>query len=178
MRSLSGAAVLAAVLLLSAGCSADEPAGVAAQTPSVAAAAPGASGAAPQASGDTGPDAGGPDAGDAALAGNTRAICAQAAKTGGDFAATFAEDLKLLIDASSAKDPDLAAKVEQKTARDVQNYSFALTDLSKLASDRAVSKALADMGRQVTELKGDVRKLDERKLDALRATLDKACGSQ
>jgi hypothetical protein len=116
------------------------------------------------------------NAGDAALAGNTAAICTQAAKTGGQFAAMFAYDLKVLIDAESAKDKDLAGKAQQKTSRDVDNYSYALTDMSKLVADPTVKKALAAMGKQVTALKGDVRKLDDSKLQELGATLDKACG--
>jgi hypothetical protein len=118
----------------------------------------------------------GKNAGDAALAGNTAAICTQAAKTGGQFAAMFAYDLKVLIDAESAKDKDLAAKAKEKTSRDVDNYSFALTDMSKLVADPTVKKALAAMGKQVTALKGDVRKLDDSKLQELNGTLDKACG--
>jgi hypothetical protein len=59
----------------------------------------------------------------------------------------------------------------------VQNYSYALNDLAKLAADPAVSTALADMSKQVNALKGDLRKLDETKLNGLRSTLDQACGT-
>jgi hypothetical protein len=48
--------------------------------------------------------------------------------------------------------------------------------MSKLAADPAVKKALSTMGAQVTALKGDVTKLDEKKLTELHAVLDKACG--
>ncbi len=180
MRRLPAAAVLTGALLLAAGCSTDpEPAG--APTPPSAPTAAGSSGPAARATpggGSSSAPGGTRDAGDAALAGNTGAICDQARKTSGTFAATFAQDLKLLIDAASADNPDLAAKAEQKTTRDVENYSFALKDLSQLAADAEVKTALADMGRQVTALKGDVRKLDDRKLAALRGTLDEACGTE
>ena len=114
--------------------------------------------------------------GDAALSGNSKAICRQAAKTGGDAGKNFAQDLKLLIDAESAQDADLVAKAKAKTSRDVENYSFALTDMSKLAAEPTLKAALADMGKQVTALKGDVRKLDADRLAKLQETLDKACG--
>jgi hypothetical protein len=76
-------------------------------------------GVAPSAAGraGAGPSGAGQNAGDAALTGNTDAICDQAAKTGGEFAATFAQDLKLLIDAESAQDKAQAARVKAKTSR-------------------------------------------------------------
>ncbi|WP_433793831.1 hypothetical protein [Actinoplanes sp. CA-252034] len=48
--------------------------------------------------------------------------------------------------------------------------------MSKLAADPTVKKALSAMGAQVTALKGDVTKLNEKKLADLHAVLDKACG--
>jgi hypothetical protein len=174
-RLLCATAVSGAFLLLGAGCSADDPAGTtAAPTPATSgAAAPAAGG------GTTGsaPAAASPQSGDAALSGNSSAICQQAAKTGGDAAKNFAQDLKLLIDAQSAQDADQVAKAKAKTTRDVENYSYALTDMSKLASEPALKAALADMGKQVTALKGDVTKIDAAQLTKLQETLDKACGS-
>ena len=114
--------------------------------------------------------------GDAGLSKDTKAICAQADRLTSQFSATFTRDLKQLIDASTAKDPKLRAEVESKTKRDVQNYSFALKDLSGLAGDADVKKALGEMGKEVTALNGDVRKLDADKLGELSGTLDKACG--
>jgi hypothetical protein len=69
------------------------------------------------------------------------------------------------------------AKAKQKTTRDMENYSFALKDMAKLASDPALKAALSDMGAQVTALKGDVRKIDADRLTKLGETLDKACGN-
>ena len=166
--------VLTSAILLAAGCSTDT-----SGTESTAAPAPAPGGSsAPAASAPGAGDAqnGGAKGGDAALKGNTAAICNQAAKTSGDFAATFAQNLKLQIDAASAKDPAAAQKVEQKSVRDVQNYSYALTDMSKLAADKAVAKALGDMGKQVGAFKADISAIDEKKLADLRTTLDKACG--
>ena len=174
MRRLLYLTAVTGTLLLGAGCSSDEPAGT------TAAPAPVTSGATAPATGDgatTSAPAAGGASGDGALSGNTDAICQQAAKTGGDSAKNFAEDLKLLIDAETAKDADQVAKAKAKTTRDVENYSFALTDMSKLAADPALKAALADMGKQVKALKGDVRKLDAAQLTKLQETLDKACGS-
>jgi len=173
-RLLCATAVSGALLLLGTGCSADNGTlGAATPAPMPAAsgfAAPAGSAAA------TSAGAGSAGAGDAALSGNSAAICAQAAKTGGDAAKNFAQDLKLLIDAESSQDQDQVAKVKAKTTRDVENYSYALTDMAKLASEPALKQALAEMGKQVTALKGDVRKVDAEQLVKLQATLDRACG--
>jgi len=173
MRRLLCTTAVTGALLLGAGCSSDEPAGTTAAPAPVASAA-----AVP--SGGAGATASAPAAatsGDAALSGNSEAICQQATKTRGDAAKNFAQDVKLLIDAQSAQDADLVAKAKAKSARDVENFSYALTDMSKLASEPALKAALADMGRQVKVLKGDVRKIDAARLDKLQETLDKACGA-
>ncbi|GGL14667.1 hypothetical protein [Mangrovihabitans endophyticus] len=181
---LSGALLMAGVLVAgAAGCSgASSDAGAA---PSPAAGVSGGPAPTPGATvsagadGSTGADSSGGDAaagGDAALSADTEAICDQAARTGQNFASVFAQDLQLLIESSSAQDEDQVAKAREKTARDVDSYAYALTDMSKLADDPTVKKALARMGKQVTALKGDVRELDDSKLAALSATLDKACG--
>jgi hypothetical protein len=112
---------------------------------------------------------------DAALSGDTRAICAQAARTSTSFGATFAADQRLLIDAAS-KNAAAGAQAREKASRDVDSFSFALLDMSKLASDPALKKALGAMGAQVTALKGDLSRIDDEKLADLHATLDQACG--
>jgi hypothetical protein len=168
MRRLAAAAVTGVLLLT--GCSAAKTTAAGAPTPAVAA-APGTGSA-----GAT-PDASAAAAGDAALSGDTAAICDQAAKTGGNAGATFAQDLKLLIDAESAKNKAAVAAAQAKTTRDVENYSYALKDMSKLAADPAVKKALAAMGASVDKLKGDVRKIDAAELGKLQGTLSKACGN-
>ena len=178
-RLLCATALSGTVLLLGSGCSSDEPGTTAAPPPAASAAAPATSGGATSGGGTASapPAKGGAgDAGDAALSGNNDAICQQAAKTGGAAAKNFAEDRKLLVDAESAKDADQVAKAKAKTSRDVENYSYALTDMGKLAADPALKSALADMGKQVKALKGDVRKIDAAQLTKLRETLDKACG--
>jgi hypothetical protein len=175
MRRLLCATAVSGALLLAAGCSSDEPAGTAAApTPAASgAAAPATSGGA-VASAAAGAS---PGSGDAALSGNSEAICRQARKTGSDAATNFAQDLKLLIDAESAQNADQVAKAKAKTTRDVENYSYALTDMAELASDPRLKAALADMGKQVTALKGDVLKIDAARLTKVQETLDKACGS-
>ena len=115
--------------------------------------------------------------GDAALSGDTRAICEQAARTGADFAATFAANVKLQIEAASSGEPGAVQQAEQKATHDVQNYSYALTDMAKLAADPALKKALNEMGERVTGLEGDVAAIDEKELAGLRTTLDEACGT-
>ncbi|MBW6436551.1 hypothetical protein KZ829_22675 [Actinoplanes hulinensis] len=159
MRTPALASVALAALLL-AGCSGGDPAPTAAgPTPAVA----GSAAATTEKPTDT------------ALAEDTEAICAQASRTSTSFGTTFAEDYQLLIKAA-AEGAEAKAKAQEKVTRDVENFSFALLDMSKLASDAELKKALAAMGAQITALKGDVAKIDDKKLAALHATLDKACG--
>ena len=179
MRRLWATAASGAVILLSAGCS-TEPATTGSATPAVPPVPPSAAAPAPQASPGAGASAGAgaasANAGDVALAGNTDAICKQATKVSGRAAATFATNMKLLVEASTAKSKDDAQQARARTVRDVQNWSFALADLSKLVADKTVKRALADMSKQVTRLQGDVEKIDDAKLANLREQLDKACG--
>jgi hypothetical protein len=179
MRRLLAAALLTGALVAVGGCSADktdkadQPADTATFGPAPSDASSGTTGL----GGPSGPagDPGRQAAGDAALAGNTAAICKQAAKTGGQFASMFAQDRKLLAAAASTHDKDQAAKATEKASRDVDNYSFALLDMAKLAANPPLKKALGEMGNEVSAVKGDVTKLDDKKVAALQATLDKAC---
>ncbi|MEU4695017.1 hypothetical protein [Actinoplanes sp. NPDC023714] len=180
---LYAAAGLSALLLALSGCSGgsseETPAAagtVAAETPATATTTTSAAAADPtaEATGGTKSKSGG-KTGDAALAADTEAICEQASRTSTSFGKTFAEDYKLLTEASKSGG-QAKADAEQKAKRDVENFSYALIDMSKLASDKAVKKALAAMGDEVTELKGDLEKLDDEKLAGLHATLDEACG--
>jgi len=116
-----------------------------------------------------------PSAGDAALSGNTRAICEQAARTSAGFGETFIADLRLQIDAA-AKGGDVKTQADRKVARDVQNYSYALADMAKLTTDAGLKKALNQMSEQVKALKGDITKINADKMSELSATLDRACG--
>jgi hypothetical protein len=154
-------AVVAISAVLLAGCSGgDDPA-----TPAASAGVDGATGTSQQTEKPT----------DTALSEDTEAICAQASRTSNEFGKTFAEDYQLLIKAA-AESKEAKAKAQEKVSRDLENFSFALLDMSKLAADPTVKKALSAMGAQVTALKGDVSKVDEKKLADLHGVLDKACG--
>ena len=155
-------------VLAVAGCSTEK------HEPPAAAPAPAAKPSATTAS--AGPAESG-EPGNAAGAAPRDAICDQAARVSTQFAATFADDIKALIDASSKADPAAADQVRKKTARDVENYAFALSDMAGHTDDPQVKKALGEMSRQVGALKGDVRQLDEKKLAAISGGLDEACGT-
>ena len=171
--------IAAALLLAVGGCSAND------RTEAAPASAPSAADR-PAAAGEAGTAGATPGAaattaagktttdGDAALSSDTEAICKQAAKVSTDFGTTFAAD-RLLIK-TSAKNPQARTEAEQKAARDVRNFSFALLDMSKLAADPQVKKALAAMGGEVTALKGDLERISDKKLAGLHAKLDRACG--
>jgi hypothetical protein len=159
--------------LLLTGCSADQPE---ASAPAGAPSAAGVSvpeGGAPASGGVDAPA--GPDAaaGDAALSEDSEAICEQATRTSTGFGKTFAENLQLI---SSATDKPARKQAKAKATRDVQNFSFALLDMSQLASEPELKKALGAMGAEVKALSGDLDKIDDKKLAKLQATLDKACG--
>jgi hypothetical protein len=171
MRRLWATAASGAIILLSAGCTTEPAATTGAPTPAAGAAttAATATGAPSVSAPPPGP------AGDKALAGNTPAICSQAAKTSGDAAARLTQNLKSEADAASSKDKLLVEKAQQQTQRDVQNWGSALTDMSGLVADGTVKKALGDMGKEVTQLKGDAKKLDAAKIASLQKTLTEAC---
>ena len=114
---------------------------------------------------------------DAALSGNTKAICAQATRTGTAFGKTFMTHLQAQIDAAG-KNAQAGAEAKQKVEQDVSNYSSALADMAKLASNAALKAALKRMSQQVIVLKGDVTKINPSKVSAVSATLDKACGKR
>ncbi|WP_229076487.1 hypothetical protein [Actinoplanes sp. DH11] len=180
---IHAAAGLSALLLALAGCSGGDSgdagdSGATAAAP-VATAPAGASAASAAASapaaGESTGKGGTPAKGDAALSADSEAICEQASRTSTAFGQTFAEDYRLLTEAAG-QGGQAKTNAEQKAARDVQNFSFALHDMAKLAADAKLKDALAAMGDQVTALKGDLEKLDDKKLAALHATLDKACG--
>jgi hypothetical protein len=153
--------------LLAAGCSATGGDATAAAGPT-----PNAGGsAAAQASVDPSVAA----AGDKALSGNTKAICAQAARTTTSFGQAFIADLQLQIDARS-KGGSAKALAQQKIDQDVSNFSSALAGMGKLADNKALKAALTQMSKQVKAFKGDVSKINAEKMASLTATLDKACG--
>ncbi|SNY35524.1 hypothetical protein [Paractinoplanes atraurantiacus] len=112
---------------------------------------------------------------DAALGGDTEAICAQAGRVSTAFGETFIADLKLQIDAAS-QGATAKQQADQKIERDVTSYSYALADMAKLTTDPALKKALTDMSKQVTALKGDLTKINAEKMSQITGTLDKACG--
>lgn len=177
-RHLAATAVLGTTLFLAAACSgdADSSSTTTATTTATTGPTP-ATGSSAAAGGGTTTtvDPKAAASGDAALAGNTKAICDQAARTSTQFGETFIADLKLQIEAAG-KGTEAKAQAQQKVDRDVQNYSYALTDMAKLTTDPALKKALTDMSTEVKALKGDVTKLNAEKMSELTATLDKACG--
>ncbi|GAA2690996.1 hypothetical protein [Actinoplanes palleronii] len=173
-RHLAAAAALS-FALLAAGCSGDaQESTTAAPTPVTSAPAAGSAdgSAAPAVSA---PTAAAGAAGDAALSKDTDAICAQAARTSTSFGTNFAADYQVLR-AAGKQGAEAKSRAAEKVDRTVDGYAFALLDMSKLAADPTVKKALAAMGAQVTALKSDLGKIDDEKLSELHAKLDKACG--
>ncbi|GID33265.1 hypothetical protein [Paractinoplanes brasiliensis] len=114
-------------------------------------------------------------AADAALTGDTRQICAQAERTSTSFGKLFADDAKLRKEAAS-KGAEAKRQAAEKIARDVENFSFALTNMAAITTDTTLKAALTDMSTQVKALEGDVAKLDAAKMAQLTDTLGKACG--
>ncbi|GAA1607050.1 hypothetical protein [Actinoplanes couchii] len=110
---------------------------------------------------------------DAGLSADTEAICAQAGRSADGFEKTLAEDRELLAQVAG-ESAEAKARAKEKAARDVANFSYALLDMSELAGDPGLKKALAAMGAEVKGL--DIAGLGGKRLQSLRSTLDKACG--
>jgi hypothetical protein len=157
VRNTLMAAAALGLLLATAACSSGDPAPASAQ-----AAAPSVD---PRAAASA----------DAALSQDSKAICAQADRTGTTFGDTFIADLKLQLDAKN-KGAQAKAEAKQKISQDVSNYSYALADMSKLASDAKLKSALKQMSDQVTAFAGDVSKINADQMSRLSDTLDRACG--
>jgi hypothetical protein len=166
-RHLAAVAALG-LLFVAAGCSGED-APAASDAGAAAGATPAVEGALPPVDPAVAASA------DAALSGNTKAICDQAARTSASFGKTFVADLKLQIDAA-AKGGETKAEVTRKITRDVQSYSYALAEMAKLTDDKTLKSTLTGMSKEVTALKGDITKIDSEKMSDLTATLDKACG--
>jgi hypothetical protein len=173
MRRHLAASVVLAPLLLAAACSdrsgSATPAPDATATPAPAVAGSGAAAASARV------DPAAAASADAALSGNTTAICAQAGRTSAAFGKTFTADRRLQIDAAG-KGADAAAQAKQQVERDVRNYSFALADMARLTNDPRLKTTLAAMSRQVTSFAGDLKKINATGMSQLSETLDKACG--
>ncbi|WIM97665.1 hypothetical protein ACTOB_001213 [Actinoplanes oblitus] len=164
-RHLAAVAALS-FALLAAGCSDDGEPGTTTTAPPRAATA-----AATTAAADPAVAA----SADAALASDTKAICAQAARTGESFGTNFAADYRVFLGAK-AQGAEARARAKEKVTRTVDGYAYALLDMSKLTSDPGLKKALASMGGQVTALKGDFARIDDKRLAEIDAKLAKACG--
>jgi hypothetical protein len=173
MRRIA-ALLIVPFLAVAAGCTVDDtPAtgtGTGAPTPAVGGASAAAPGATP-ASVDPSVAA----AGDKALAGNTKAICDQAARAGTSFGETFIADLKLQIDAAH-QGAAAKSQAQEKIDRDVSSYSSALAGMAKLSGDATLKATLTDMSKQVNALKGDITKINPEQISAITARLDHACG--
>ena len=155
VRNPMMAAAALSLLLATAACSSGDPAPAASSGPAVD----------PKAAASA----------DAALSQDSKAICAQADRTGTTFGNTFIADLKLQLDARN-KGAQAKAEARQKISQDVSNYSYALADMSKLASDVKLKAALKQMSDQVTAFSGDVSKINADRMSQLSDTLDQACG--
>ena len=112
---------------------------------------------------------------DAALAGDTKAICAQAERATTGFGETFIADLKLQIEAAG-KGEEAKRQADEKISRDVRNFSFALADMAGLTTDPALKKALTEMSAQVKAFQGDISKINQERMSAISGRLDQACG--
>jgi hypothetical protein len=109
------------------------------------------------------------------LSQDTKAICGEADRTSTTFGNTLIADLKVQLDAKG-KDADARAEAKRKLTKDVSDYSDALGDMSKRASDPTLKTTLKQMSGQVTGFSGDLSKLDAARLSELSDTLDRACG--
>ena len=112
---------------------------------------------------------------DAALSDDTKAICQQADRANSTFGATLIADLELQRGART-KDAQAQADAKQKLAQDVSDFSFALSDMAKLASDATLKNTLRQMSQQVTAFAGSPTKIDSARISQLSDILAKTCG--
>jgi hypothetical protein len=69
-------------------------------------------------------------------------------------------------------------RTEEKLRNDVEGWSFALADLSRLVADPTLKRELAAASKDVASLKGDVHKINNARVAALRAQVEKVCAGR
>ncbi|MEV0392606.1 hypothetical protein [Polymorphospora rubra] len=182
MRRLLAAAALAAALLVSAGCSGDEPSatptpggtatpGTAAATPSVApTGTPSDGGSAPGAVPTPGTSV-------APAGGNAREVCETASKSAADSADTYITQLGAMLQAEAAGDTAGANTARTKAEAALKSWSTAMREQAGRATDARLKAVLEEIATEVGSMKADVASVDGMKLDELQQRLDALCGN-
>lgn len=168
MRHRSRAvAVLAAAVVLLAGCAEDRPdrpsGGASGPTPgSTARAVPGGSGA-PAPSGTAG--------------GNAAQVCAAASKAGATAVQTYVTELGKMMTAAGANDTKGADAARRAAAVALADWRTELLKQSGQATDPRLKALLAEIAAEVATVKPDLDSIDSGHLDQLQQRLDQLCGS-
>jgi hypothetical protein len=172
MRRTPLLAVVVALLLAGAGCSADKPSAPASASGSVsggASVAPDPTVASP--GGTPGATESGP------AAGNAKQVCADALAASGKGVTTFLAELGNMLKAAGAGDGKAEYEARQKAEAALATWSNAMKEQAAKATDVRLRTVLTEIGNEVGTMRADIESVDSAKLDQLQQRLDTLCDS-
>jgi hypothetical protein len=161
-------AVVIALVLMGAGCSADSPSA----SPSAsggASVAPDPTSAGP--SGEPTARATGP------AAGNAKQVCADAMAAGGKGVTTFLAELGNMLNAAGKGDGKAEYEARQKAEAALATWSNAVKEQAAKATDGRLRTVLTEIGDEVGAMRADIESVDNAKLDQLQERLDALCAA-
>jgi hypothetical protein len=161
-------AVVVALVLMGAGCSADSPS-----------ASPSASGGASVAPDPTsaGPS-GEPTARETGpAAGNAKQVCADAMAASGKGVTTFLAELGSMLNAAGKGDGKAEYEARQKAEAALATWSNAVKAQAAKATDGRLRTVLTEIGDEVGAMRADIESVDNAKLDQLQQRLDALCAA-
>ncbi|MDQ7902912.1 hypothetical protein RB614_00055 [Phytohabitans sp. ZYX-F-186] len=173
-------AVVVALVLAGAGCSADRPdaspSASAPVAPDPTSAAPGGGspgGASPGGASPGGASPGVTETGPAA--GNAKQVCADAMAAGGKGVTTFLAELGNMLNAAGKGDGKAEYEARQKAEAALATWSNAMKEQAAKATDGRLRTLLNEIGVEVGTMRADIDSVDSAKLDQLQQRLDTLC---
>lgn len=164
-------AVVVALVLAGAGCSADRPDA----SPSASASAGGASVAPDPTAAATGGSPGVTETGPAA--GNAKQVCADALAASGKGVTTFLAELGNMLKAAGEGNGKAEYEARQKAEAALATWSNAMKEQAAKATDGRLRTVLTEIGTEVGTMRADIDSVNSAKLDQLQQRLDTLCAS-
>jgi ElaB/YqjD/DUF883 family membrane-anchored ribosome-binding protein len=165
-------AVVIALVLAGAGCSADEPSASASHSAPV----PGGASAAPD------PTVVSPSPGTPAVtetgpaAGNAKQVCADAMAASSKGVTTFLAELGNMLNAAGKGNGKAEYEARQKAEAALATWANAMKEQAAKATDGRLRTVLTEIGDEVGTMRADIDSVDSAKLDRLQQRLDTLCG--
>ncbi|MFC0532652.1 hypothetical protein [Phytohabitans kaempferiae] len=164
-------AVVVALLLVGAGCSADRPSAAPSASVSTSPGAPAGAAGSPGAQGSPGVTETGP------AAGNAKEVCAAALAAGGKGVTTFLVELSKMAEAAGKGDGKGEYEARQKAEAALATWANSVKEQAAKATDARLRTVLTEIGDEVGTMRADIGSVDSAKLDQLQQRLDTLCAA-